>query len=365
VAVVQLVLTHYNYPLYQRLSERFRGNVCFVVGDRFFRGSPVSIATKGLWRHDVTNSFVANRLVWQGPLPKVVFDSTVAILELNPRILSNWYAAWRRRRRGLATVWWGHGLSRRKAAGAWSRALRRAFIRGADAVVVYDERSRRELIELGVTADKLFVAPNSIDVDAAARLAGDHEPGERRHILFIGRLVREKKIELLLEAFAIAVGGLPTGTCLLIVGDGPEKHQLQARADALGVTERVRFLGEIHDEETVAPVFGRSIVVAHPSAIGLAAIHSLAYGVPVLFAQGEEHGPEVEVLIPGTNSDTFRADDARDLARQLVAMTTRPGDMRQMGRSGMAAMQKAFGVERMADVFERAIFYAAGACRHR
>ena len=64
-------------------------------------------------------------------------------------------------------------------------------------------------------------------------------------------------------------------------------------------------------------------------------------------------------------SDTFRADDSHDLARQLVAMTTRPADMRRMGRSGMAAMQEAFGVEQMADVFEQAIFYAAGACRHR
>jgi glycosyltransferase involved in cell wall biosynthesis len=359
VSVVQLVLAHYNYPFYRCLSKRLGGDVCFVVGDRFFGGSPVSVQTEDLWRQDTMNRFVGKQLVYQWRLPRVIFDSKVAVLEFNPRILSNVYVAWWRRRHGLATVWWGHGLSRRTGAGWLSRAARVGLAKQADAVVLYDDRSRQDLVDVGVDPEKLFVARNSIDVDSVARLAKDGIGSERRNVIFVGRLVPDKKIDLLLKAFAIAVVDLPGETDLIIVGDGPDRAQLEACAGTLGLAQRVRFVGELIEEARLAPLFDSSVVFIHPSAIGLAAIHSLAHGVPVLFAEGEEHGPEVEALVPGKNSETFRADDAADLAGLLVQSVAKPDEMRMMGRAGMVAMREAFGVEQMANVFESALAYAA------
>jgi glycosyltransferase involved in cell wall biosynthesis len=106
------------------------------------------------------------------------------------------------------------------------------------------------------------------------------EPSPLR-IVSVGRLLHWKGFHLGLRAFARA--NLP-GTEYWIVGDGPERRQLQTLAETLGVENRVRFWGYLPRTETLAKL-ARCHILLHPSlhdSGGGACLEAMAAGLPVV-----------------------------------------------------------------------------------
>jgi glycosyltransferase involved in cell wall biosynthesis len=177
-------------------------------------------------------------------------------------------------------------------------------------------------------------------------------------------LIPEKKVDLLIRAFALALDALPAGSCLRIVGSGPSKSHLRAVAETLGVSHRVTFLDAIYDQSELADQFNRTFVHVSPGYCGLSVVQSLAFGVPVVVAEGELHSPEVEALIPGQNSEWFRRDDAQDLASKL-AMFSDMAVASSYGESGHSTVLRTHSIESMADAFCAAIAYATSEADRR
>jgi glycosyltransferase involved in cell wall biosynthesis len=98
-------------------------------------------------------------------------------------------------------------------------------------------------------------------------------------IVYLGRLTRQKRVDLLLEAVHTAGIEVP----VTIIGDGPNRAELEQRAHAMGL-RNVRFRGILPDQEIPA-VLGSADVAAFPShseGLGLAAAEALLLGVPVV-----------------------------------------------------------------------------------
>ena len=351
VSVVQMALTHYNLPFYSALTSNCAGRVWIIAGPHFFGGSPASVVeAPGVNRLDTRNMFIGGQLAVQWPLPGAVFSSDIAVLEFNPRILSNLWILVRRKQRGRAVILWGHGLSRRRNSPAWAPAVKTWMAQRADGLVFYSDKGKKDFSALGVPEEKLFVAYNSIDVEGIRRLAAESGTGGK-DVLFIGRLVASKKVDLLVDGFARALKGIPSGTKLIIIGDGPERSRLRARALELGCRERVEFVGEVTEEWRLAPYFARSAVSISPGPIGLSAIHSLAYGVPVLLADAEPHNPEVEVLSEGRNCVYFPAGDADALADRIKELLAQSERLSALGRRGVEDVTTRYSVRSMVSVF--------------
>ncbi len=70
-------------------------------------------------------------------------------------------------------------------------------------------------------------------------------------MLFAGRLIHEKRVDLLLNAIAVAKKEIPTITCA-IIGDGPERGLLEDLAVKLGVEENVSFTGFVDQDGLTA-----------------------------------------------------------------------------------------------------------------
>ncbi|MGA8574868.1 MAG: glycosyltransferase [Candidatus Cybelea sp.] len=130
--------------------------------------------------------------------------------------------------------------------------LTRTFANQADAVVVPTQTMATRLRELGVTV-RIEVVPSGIDLarfgagrrDEAlrARLGLD---GSDRMLLYVGRLAKEKNVELLLAALARAdLDSLK----LVIAGDGPHRGELERLAAEIGVAAATRFLGVVARDE--------------------------------------------------------------------------------------------------------------------
>ncbi len=354
--IIQPCLPHYRVPFFAELSRRLDGRLIVVAGPYNFGKSPVSVPhTPEIKRVDVRNIFIASRLAFQ-TLPSITWSCPIAVLSFDIRTLSNLWLFAQRRRRRLPTIFWGHGLSPRPNSPRWVRSLRVWLARQADAVIFYSDKGKRDFVQLGVAEDKLFVAHNSIDIEAIGQVAARCS-AQRKDVLFIGRLIPAKKADLLIRAFARALPQLPSDTHLIMVGDGPERSNLMALTQALEVSQFVEFVGEKTEEEDLARIFARAAICVSPGYIGLSAIHSLAYGVPLLVADNEPHSPEIEVFVPEENGEYFVANDPASLANRLVELLAQPDRLREMGIKGQMLVQRKYSVQNMADVFLQAFDY--------
>ena len=134
-------------------------------------------------------------------------------------------------------------------------------------------------------------------------------PGVPRgdHVLYVGRLSREKGLRELLEAAAAATEPWP----LVLVGTGPAGDALHERARQLGLGRRVRFEPYIQDRDQLARTYAGARCAVLPGAhetFGLAALEAAACGTPVVTA-----APTPSAQLLDGRVDTFRPGDSADL----------------------------------------------------
>ena len=164
-------------------------------------------------------------------------------------------------------------------------AVTRRYANRADAVIVPTAAMEQRLREIGVRT-RIAVIPSGIDAasfaggrrDAAFR-AGLGAGEDAAVVLAVGRLGIEKDLELVLEALPYAPGML-----LALVGDGPHRRDLEAKAASLGLGARVRFLGAVPRAE-LPRIYASADVFAFPSATdtqGLVLAEAAAAGLPVV-----------------------------------------------------------------------------------
>jgi glycosyltransferase involved in cell wall biosynthesis len=138
-------------------------------------------------------------------------------------------------------------------------------------------------------------------------------------ILYVGRLAPEKRIDLLLEAFAARRGELSNAT-LAIMGKGPAERELRTMADKLGIRDRVRFLGFLKDNAALARAYGASDIFAIMSPAetqSIVAMQALAVGIPAVGVQVWGIGE----YLTKAGQPTVTPGNARELAEQLVALS--------------------------------------------
>lgn len=363
VLLIQRVVAPYRLPFFRRLHCSDKLEVTFAYGDssadktiRSPKESPSDWRVINLqnlyWRE-------TEQICWQRGLLSSVnphrFD--VIIAEFNPRILTNVLACFSSKLYGIPFIWWGIGLSVISDSRI-RKQVRKSLLNIASAGILYDNSVREEFISLGIPQEKLFVAYNSIDTDTIEELK--HRLGNRQRfrILFIGRLIERKKLPLLLLGFAHAKSHLPDNTVLTIIGDGPERQRLQALAEELKINDSVELPGAIYDEAKIASYFAESRLSVAPGQAGLAAIHSLAYGVPFLVADNEPHDPSIGVLAQSKAIAVFPSENLEALAKEMIRLVTVVSDSKDMVKRGGEIVAQRYSLAAMVRTFEQAVEFA-------
>lgn len=160
----------------------------------------------------------------------------------------------------------------------------------------------------------------------------------------VGRLACQKGHVHLLEAFAAIAGRVPEAS-LLVVGDGPDRDSLEAKAAELGVGERVRWLGALPHEE-VLPLYAIMDVFAMPSlyeGFGLTAVEAMAAGLPVVASDVEGLN---EVVESGVTGYLCPAGDISRLSERLLELLTNSDRAKEMGDQGRKRAMEHFSQER-------------------
>lgn len=174
-----------------------------------------------------------------------------------------------------------------------------------------------------------------------------HPKGERvsrpQVIGTAGRLAPVKGITFLLRAFRLLRAEFPE-VRLEIAGEGPLREELQAEASALGLQDRVAFLGWRKD--LLAVLQGWDIYV-QPSlleAFGVAALEAMATGLPLV---GTAAGGLPELIADGKTGLLVPPRDPEALAEAIRRLLLNPAQARDMGVAGRERAVKYFSVERM------------------
>ena len=237
----------------------------------------------------------------------------------------------------------------------YRNASRRAeALEHADLVVSYsssvdrhlaaNQLPRRKIVPISMT-----IVPEPDTSDAA-----------RRRVVFAGRLVYDKGVDVLIRA------AREVDAEFVICGDGRLLEPMRRLARRCGVERRVSFKGWLSPERLAEEFASASVVVMPslwPEPFGLVGIEALAAGRPVIASAGGGVGDWLEDEVSGR---CVKPGDVRDLVQALNQLLDDPERRRTMGRAGREAVARRFSAERhFAAIIEayreaRAAWAAAG-----
>ncbi|HZF67641.1 MAG TPA: glycosyltransferase, partial [Gemmatirosa sp.] len=156
-------------------------------------------------------------------------------------------------------------------------------------------------------------------------------------LLFVGRLSRQKGLDVLLRALA----QLPAGAALSVVGEGPDGPALRELAASLGVAARVRWLGAL-PQRALAPLYARAAVVVVPSreeGLGLVAVEAQLCGAPVVAA---DSGGLPDLVRHDRTGLLVRPEEPAALCAALRDLLQDPARAARLGAAGREAALTAF-----------------------
>ncbi|HEV7205161.1 MAG TPA: glycosyltransferase family 4 protein [Jatrophihabitans sp.] len=196
--------------------------------------------------------------------------------------------------------------------------------------VTVSDATRRELISLGIAADRITVVHNGVDAPAPER----REPrADEPTICTLSRLVPHKQVEHALEAAAVVRRALPR-LRVEIVGDGWWHESLTARATELGLDDAVTFHGAVSDARRDA-LLDRAWVLLAPSVKegwGIAIMEAAAHGVPAIAYSSA--GGVRESIVDGETG--WLVADSAELEKRTEELLTDPTLRERMGANARA-----------------------------
>ena len=185
---------------------------------------------------------------------------------------------------------------------------------------------------------------------------GDGVPEGTPTFAYLGRLVSEKGLHLLLEA-AKSLTNQGMRFRVKFIGDGPERRRLEVLTDTLGLRPMVCFTGFLHGEALEEEMHGVTALVV-PSVCeetaGLAAMEQMARGRPVIAADVGGLGEVVDEA-----GLKFRAGDAAGLAACMRQVLEAPQLAARLGRLGRERAVRMFALERMVEDHRRIVAQVA------
>jgi glycosyltransferase involved in cell wall biosynthesis len=333
VAIITSVLPSYRAGFYDRLFARtdLRVQVYCQSDVPGVNVRPVHERYPG--RVTLVKAIAADSeaLTWQWiPWTKIVSSYDVVFVDGNPRNVSHAIVATLLRLLGRNVVLWtmGHSyrsnLTTERIRLAWTRLFRHIFL--------YTDGEVRALRRNGFEHHVLTAMNNGLDQtridEARSRWDGARLDAWRRErdlhgrtvLLSCTRLEAKNRFDLLMEALPAILRRVPNAVWC-VIGDGPQRDRLAKGAADAGLTEQVRFVGEVYDESAIAPYFLSAELLVHPGAIGLTLLHAFGYGLPVVtHGGGDRHGPEFAAFEENRSGRTFRENDSGSLAETITAL---------------------------------------------
>jgi len=217
------------------------------------------------------------------------------------------------------------------------------FYRACDLVIAPSESMRNILLERYHLDSRVEVIPNGVDLSAFRE---DVQPvdrsvfgfsGEDIICTFIGRLSPEKNLSMLLRAF-YSVSTTCDRVRLLLVGDGPDRKNLETQVKHMKIGHKVHFTGIVEYKEIPAHLTASDVFVtpSKTETFGLSTVEAMAAGLPALGIESPGTSDIIEDGITGL----IAIDDLAAFTAKLTLLSTNQDYRRRLGKQAVQAAKK-------------------------
>ena len=252
--------------------------------------------------------------------------------------------------------------------GEWHIPVRRRTLLGrlrlrlmrrlANHFIAISEENKRVMLEEGIPSLCISQIPNSVDTDyfrppqleerLALRARHGYDPNDVI-VLYLGRLIFRKRVDLLLRAFA-SLGPMPKTQCV-IVGGGEEEEGLQTLAEELELGSRVRFLGPVDNVRDFYWLSDAFVLPSRFEGLPVALLESMACGMAVLATRCPGN---LQVVEDGINGLTCQINDLDALARQLKRLVEDAALRSALGTEARGSILREYNIPVVSEAHLRA-----------
>jgi glycosyltransferase involved in cell wall biosynthesis len=239
------------------------------------------------------------------------------------------------------------------------RLLERWLAGHTTALIAVSPQVRDDLVALHVAPPERFVVIR-LGIELGERVAGGQDgrlesrrylgiPPDRFAVGWIGRMTAVKRTDDVLVAFKrLRDSGVDAVLCM--VGDGPDRPQLEQRAHELGIVRDTLFLGYQEDVAQFYAAFDALVLPSSNEGTPVSAIEALAAGRPVVATRV---GGVPDVVEEGEDGFLVEPGATEELAERLGQLAADPELRDRMGRAGRERVLPRYAVGRLVDDVDR------------
>lgn len=237
--------------------------------------------------------------------------------------------------------WWELERGFLRRSGLLPRLLRKFFFR-SDIIIALSKEIKSQLLNFGFPLQRTKSLPNGVNIRSFHPV---NIQNERHNIVFVGRLVIEKGVPLLIQAIAKLKDDFPDIE-LNIIGDGYGRDDLLKMTKEFGVEDCVRFLGRknnVYEHLTQADIYVQpSLNEGLPNSL----LEAMACGLPVVVTRV---GGMPDVVSNSVEGFVVEPSDVNSLAEAIRKLLHNPELRKRMGTAGRDKIQKYYSLETVAD----------------
>jgi glycosyltransferase involved in cell wall biosynthesis len=312
------------------------------------------------------NKWLFKSLLWQRNLLNLIlsrkYDKVIFLGD--PHFISTWFAIFLNKIIGIKSYLWTHGFLNRS--GKFLESIKIFMYGMCDGLLLYSHGAKNDLIKAGIESAKIHVIYNSLDYERhkiyrEALSSNDITKCKKNlfknpnllQLMFIGRITKQKKLDMLVKAL-VSLHGSGQKVNLLIIGDGSQKASLEKLVSDNSLNDYVCFYGKSYGEKELAPLIMSSDVCVSPGEIGLTAMHSLGYGTPVITHNDRnKQMPEFEAVISNETGVLFNEGSLESLVESIT--NYQQLDLIALRANSIAIIEKNYTPQAQFKLIEKAI----------
>lgn len=314
---------HYRLPIYRLMAEELGTDFYFCDKlPNIDNIRKIDYSLLPTYKKEVILCKFRGRNRWKGMISLAFKPYNIYIITPDHRNISQYMFLLLCKLLGKKVVAWWHGIAPGYQGKGRDWFERKLFYKLFAGNFIYGDKACKYMDKINFPAKNKLVIYNSLDYDISFKKRDDslkshiyqeHFGNNNPVLVFIGRLTKVKKLDMLIKAHDILLrNGISTN--VVFIGGGEEETALKSC-----ITTEVKnffwFRGPVYDETEISVMLYNADICVSPGNVGLTAIHALYYGLPTITNDNFlTQMPEHECIINGETGAFFKDGDTESLA---------------------------------------------------
>ena len=215
--------------------------------------------------------------------------------------------------------------------------IRKTFA-SAQAVTAISSALRQQILDLGAPPEKVFLVPNGVSLGEFTQIDASKKNLSSNSIVFIGRLIRRKAADILIQACSLVKYRCPD-IKIKIAGEGPEMYSLKEMVKNLCLTQEVELLGTVRGEKKTR-LLAEALFLVCPSReepFGIVNLEALASGLPVI---ATKVGGIPDIIQDGISGFLIDSGNPEQLAEKMHVLIEDPALRIRMSENALNSVSR-------------------------